>query len=45
MWPVYSMVMSFVTVWALILVLRGRPAQWNKGVRTGVVGHGEPSLV
>jgi poly-beta-1,6-N-acetyl-D-glucosamine synthase len=36
-WAVYSLMMSFVTLWALILEARGAPARWNKLARTGVV--------
>lgn len=34
------MTMTFVTVWAIVLEVRGRPARWNKLARTGVVSRG-----
>jgi cellulose synthase/poly-beta-1,6-N-acetylglucosamine synthase-like glycosyltransferase len=37
LWPIYSLMMSVVTVWALVLEARGASAQWNKLERTGVV--------
>lgn len=41
-WIVFSLAMSMVTAWALVLELRGRPTRWNKLARTGVVSR--PSL-
>lgn len=35
--PVFSLAMSAVVVWAIVLELRGAPARWNKLARTGVV--------
>jgi len=40
-WPLFSLMMTLVTVWALALELRGRPARWNKLARTGVVSRAE----
>jgi poly-beta-1,6-N-acetyl-D-glucosamine synthase len=37
LWAPYSVMMSMVTVWAIILELRGAEAQWNKFERTGVI--------
>jgi biofilm PGA synthesis N-glycosyltransferase PgaC len=37
LWAPYSVMMSMVTIWAIILELRGTEAQWNKLERTGVV--------
>ena len=37
LWAPYSVMMSMVTVWAIILELRGTEAQWNKFERTGVI--------
>jgi len=37
LWVPYSIMMDLVTVWAIILELRGTEAQWNKLDRTGVV--------
>ena len=37
LWVLYSFFMDAVTVWALILELRGGEARWNKLERTGVV--------
>jgi biofilm PGA synthesis N-glycosyltransferase PgaC len=37
LWVPYSIMMDLVTVWAIILELRGTEAQWNKLGRTGVV--------
>ncbi len=37
LWVPYSLLMDTVTLWALILELRGAKAQWNKLERTGVV--------
>ena len=36
-WPLYSLAMSAVMVWAIVLELRGTKAEWNKLHRTGVV--------
>ncbi|HBR89023.1 MAG TPA: glucosaminyltransferase, partial [Microbacterium sp.] len=36
LWPAYSMMMSAVMVAAIAGEARGRPAAWNKLVRTGV---------
>lgn len=40
-WPLFSLLMSLITVHALVLELRGRPARWNKLTRTGVVSRPE----
>ncbi|MFI5957893.1 glycosyltransferase [Cryptosporangium sp. NPDC051539] len=40
-WPLYSLVMSAVMVWAVVLELRGTRAEWNKLSRTGVVSRPE----
>jgi biofilm PGA synthesis N-glycosyltransferase PgaC len=40
LWVLYSFFMDVVTVWALILELRGGQARWNKLERTGVVSGG-----
>ena len=37
LWVPYSLLMDSVTLWAIILELRGTQAQWNKLERTGVV--------
>lgn len=37
LWFPYSVMMSLVTLWAIILELRGTEAQWNKFDRTGVI--------
>jgi len=37
LWAPYSVMMNLVTVWAIILELRGTEAQWNKFERTGVI--------
>ncbi|GAA0226940.1 glycosyltransferase family 2 protein [Cryptosporangium japonicum] len=37
LWPLYSLCMSAVMVWAVVLELRGTKAEWNKLHRTGVV--------
>jgi cellulose synthase/poly-beta-1,6-N-acetylglucosamine synthase-like glycosyltransferase len=37
LWAPYSVMMNLVTVWAIILELRGTEAQWNKSERTGVI--------
>ncbi|GAA0226922.1 glycosyltransferase family 2 protein [Cryptosporangium japonicum] len=37
LWPLYSLAMSAVMVWAVVLELRGTRAEWNKLHRTGVV--------
>jgi len=37
LWVPYSVMMNLVTVWAIILELRGAEAQWNKFERTGVI--------
>jgi biofilm PGA synthesis N-glycosyltransferase PgaC len=37
LWVPYSVMMSLVTLWAIILELRGAEAQWNKQERTGVI--------
>ena len=37
LWVPYSVMMSLVTLWAIILELRGTEAQWNKFERTGVI--------
>lgn len=37
LWVPYSLMMSLVTLWAIILELRGTEAQWNKLERTGVI--------
>ena len=44
LWVPYSLLMDAVTVWAIVLELRGTQAQWNKLERTGVVSRkGTPS--
>ena len=40
LWVLYSFFMDVVTVWAVILELRGGEARWNKLDRTGVVSGG-----
>lgn len=40
LWVLYSFFMDVVSVWALILELRGGEARWNKLERTGVVSGG-----
>jgi hypothetical protein len=37
LWAPYSVMMNLVTVWAIILELRGTEATWNKFERTGVI--------
>jgi poly-beta-1,6-N-acetyl-D-glucosamine synthase len=37
LWVPYSLMMDAVTIWAIILELRGTEAKWNKFERTGVV--------
>ncbi len=37
LWVAYSLLMDVVTLWAIILELRGTEAKWNKLERTGVV--------
>ncbi len=37
LWIPYSIMMDLVTVWAIILELRGTEANWNKFERTGVI--------
>lgn len=37
LWPLYSLLMSVVVCWALLLELVGARARWNKLERTGVV--------
>jgi poly-beta-1,6-N-acetyl-D-glucosamine synthase len=39
-WAFFSLMLSLVTVSALILEARGAPARWNKFARTGVVSRG-----
>jgi poly-beta-1,6-N-acetyl-D-glucosamine synthase len=36
-WAFFSLMMSVVAMWALVLEARGAPAGWNKFARTGVV--------
>lgn len=36
LWVPYSLMMDVVTVWAIILELRGTDAKWNKFERTGI---------
>ncbi len=44
LWVPYSLLMDAVTVWAIMMELRGTQAQWNKLERTGVVSRkGTPS--
>lgn len=44
LWIPYSLLMDVVTLWAIILQVRGTQAQWNKLERTGVVSRtGTPS--
>jgi cellulose synthase/poly-beta-1,6-N-acetylglucosamine synthase-like glycosyltransferase len=40
LWVLYSFFMDLVTIWALVLELRGRQALWDKLERTGVVSGG-----
>jgi poly-beta-1,6-N-acetyl-D-glucosamine synthase len=40
LWILYSFFMDAVSVWALVLELRGGQARWNKLERTGVVSGG-----
>ncbi|HEY3513873.1 glycosyltransferase family 2 protein [Kribbella sp. NPDC051137] len=41
LWSFYSLMMTVVTVWALVLEIRGTTARWNKLERSGVVNrHG-----
>ena len=40
LWVLYSFFMDAVSVWALVLELRGGQARWNKLERTGVVSGG-----
>lgn len=40
LWILYSFFMDAVTVWAILLELRGRQARWDKLERTGVVSGG-----
>jgi poly-beta-1,6-N-acetyl-D-glucosamine synthase len=37
LWIPYSIMMDLVTIWAIILELRGKKAEWNKFERTGVI--------
>jgi cellulose synthase/poly-beta-1,6-N-acetylglucosamine synthase-like glycosyltransferase len=37
LWVPYSFMMNLVTIWAIILELRGTEAKWNKFERTGVI--------
>ena len=37
LWIPYSILMDLVTVWAIVMELRGTKAEWNKFDRTGVV--------
>jgi biofilm PGA synthesis N-glycosyltransferase PgaC len=37
LWVPYSLMMDVVTVWAIILELRGKEAKWDKFARTGVI--------
>jgi cellulose synthase/poly-beta-1,6-N-acetylglucosamine synthase-like glycosyltransferase len=37
LWIPYSLLMSLVMVWAILLEMRGTQAQWNKVERTGVI--------
>jgi poly-beta-1,6-N-acetyl-D-glucosamine synthase len=37
LWVPYSPLMDLVTIWAIILELRGTEAKWNKFERTGVI--------
>ncbi|MGD0727640.1 MAG: glycosyltransferase family 2 protein [Spirochaetia bacterium] len=43
LWVLYSFFMDVVTVWAVILELRGGEARWNKLERTGTVSGGTSS--
>jgi hypothetical protein len=36
-WVPYSLMMNVVTLWALILEMRGARSEWNKLDRTGVI--------
>ncbi len=40
LWVLYSFFMDAVTLWAVVLELRGGQARWNKLERTGVVSGG-----
>jgi cellulose synthase/poly-beta-1,6-N-acetylglucosamine synthase-like glycosyltransferase len=37
LWVPFSLMMDLVTIWAIILELRGKEAKWNKFDRTGVI--------
>jgi cellulose synthase/poly-beta-1,6-N-acetylglucosamine synthase-like glycosyltransferase len=37
LWVLYSLLIDAVTIWAIILELRGTEAKWNKFERTGVI--------
>ena len=37
LWVPYSLLMDLVTIWAILLELRGTEAKWNKFERTGVI--------
>jgi biofilm PGA synthesis N-glycosyltransferase PgaC len=37
LWVPYSLMMDFVMIWAIILEILGKEAQWNKFERTGVI--------
>jgi poly-beta-1,6-N-acetyl-D-glucosamine synthase len=37
LWIPYSIMMDLVAIWAIILELRGKKAEWNKFDRTGVI--------
>jgi poly-beta-1,6-N-acetyl-D-glucosamine synthase len=37
LWIPYSIMMDLVTVWAIVLEIRGKKAEWNKLERTGVI--------
>ena len=41
LWMVYSVLIDFVMIWAIMLELFGAKANWNKLDRTGVVSHEE----
>jgi cellulose synthase/poly-beta-1,6-N-acetylglucosamine synthase-like glycosyltransferase len=43
LWVLYSFFMDVVSIWALILEMRGGQARWDKLERTGVVSRGTSS--
>jgi biofilm PGA synthesis N-glycosyltransferase PgaC len=43
-WLLFSIMMSVITAWSLLLEARGRPSKWNKLARTGVVSRPEVAV-